>query len=291
VALSLAGLGLRLLRLSSTPGVYPDESYYIELSWNLLHLKFQWGLYTSSFLPRMPLPLMLMGIGQAIFGRSLFAIRLTTVLWSSLALPALGWLLPSRRLRPLLLSAMVLFICQPFAACYQRWGFTYNYLLPVMLAAVALRARLTPTCKTWPLMAFSLSVAALLLSEPVAIGLALVAWASLIPLGRRRFVLGIAASLLPLILYLALLLVRIPRVFWSDVLAIGSQRLGGGSTEPAFVSLCGALHNTYGFFFPLGMWGAVDLPKEIPGDAAGLHTLGHGHDGPCLRLGLLAPVA
>ena len=57
IALFVVAAVLRLMRLDETPRIYPDEATYLDFAHSLLRGEFRWGLFSATYLPRLPLPL------------------------------------------------------------------------------------------------------------------------------------------------------------------------------------------------------------------------------------------
>ena len=208
---------LRVIRLDKTPGIYPDETSHLDAAYSLLRGDFTAGLFTSSFLPRLPLPLVLVNLAAAAVGWNLCAIRACTVAASLLALIVMYRLLrgdPHNRF--LFLPLLVFGIYSP-AIYFNRWGFTYNFLAPLFLYVSYQSIRYGHTSRSSDLNKMAMGIAAALVSEPLGV-VALIYGLAICAVGHRgaiRRVLWI--SLAPLCAYLAFLYGVIPNVLSSDI--------------------------------------------------------------------------
>src|SRR5262249_24468986 len=121
------------IRLGDVPPIYPDEAGQLDVAYSLLHGDFSAGLFTSSFLPRLPLPLVVIYIAAAIGAWNLVAVRACTVGAALLSLVLLWRLLPRDPRHPALVASCLVLAIYPPAIYFSRWGFTYNFLAPTFL--------------------------------------------------------------------------------------------------------------------------------------------------------------
>ena len=256
----------RLLRLSSIPAVYPDEANFIEFSHQLLRGHFEWGIFSHTFLPRLPLPLLAMGIACQALGANLFAIRLVCALVGILTalatyFSALGG---GKRLA---LLAFLFLAADPFVVCYNRWGLTYNFL--PLFGMLALGFALRPVANgrsDKPAWGLALCVAGALLCEPLALALFLYGF-GVILLRRKDWLLRyVLVSLAPLGLYLVYLWLAQGTLLFSDIEAILGNRLQAGlnsGQEPALAVFAQNLIHAGGWRLLWGLAALLALPTAL----------------------------
>ena len=257
----------RFVLLSKVPGIYPDEANFLEFSHNILRHRFEWGLFTHTFLPRLPLPLILSGIAETVLGPSIVAIRSVTAI-AGIAAAVLVFLVSKKGDRRSMGAwvAMLFMISHPFVLFYNRWGFTYN-LLPVF-SMVTLFYCLVPDSSPWQLhrtIAISLLVALAMLTEPISIALFFSGLVAVFFRDRRRVFLYSAISFGPLIAYLGYLWLVLGETFSSDLQAILKERLAApvqihGVALGAFVV---GLWQSQGWSLCLGFFGLPFLPGRL----------------------------
>jgi hypothetical protein len=264
VALFVVAVLLRVIRLDETPGIYPDEASHLEVAYSLLRGDFAAGLFTSTFLPRLPLPLVLINLAAAAVGWNLYAIRACTVTAALLALIVMYRLLRRDPHNGFLFLPLLVFAVYPPAIYFNRWGFTYNFLAPAFLYVLYQGVQYSKNSRASDLYKMLLGIAAALLSEPLGIvaliyGLAIcsvrswsatwkVLWMSLAPVGA----------------YLALLYGLSPDVLSSDIHGLLQTRIPGSpSRMPAvFISLQ-VLFKYFGWLFVLGLVGLWFVPRDV----------------------------
>ncbi len=213
---------LRLANLAHNPGWYTDEGTQLNIAQNLLRGRVQYLAIDQSTLLFARLPLFefalagVLGVGDG----GIDALRAFT---GTLGVAAVGLLYGVVRRSQAgqdaalaLLSASMLAI-YPQAVLYSRFGFSYNFLTPlVLLACLGLGEYLNTSRRGWlALAALAVGIGALsdLMMLALALPLALVVSAR-----RWRDVLwSMLLVLLPLGVYTALMLVHAPQVFLFDV--------------------------------------------------------------------------
>jgi hypothetical protein len=263
IALLTAAL-LRAIRLGDVPPIYPDEAGQLDVAWSLLHGDFRAGLFTSSFLPRLPLPLAVTYLAAAIGGWNLVAVRVCTVGSALLSLVLLWRLLPREPRDPALVASCFVLAIYPPAIYFSRWGFTYNFLAPALLfvlqQSIAYREHVRPAS----FRKLAAGVAVALLIEPLGV-VALIygAWVCSRVSWRAAGRLLVIA-LAPLAAYVALLCVLIPDVLISDVEGIFQTRLTG---HPSLIRSIGFNLETpvrqLGWLFAAGIAGLGFAPREV----------------------------
>lgn len=124
----------RFYNLAYSPGIYPDEANYLTFSYHLAQGRFQWGVFSHSFLPRLPLPLIFYRLCGVVLGPNLLSVRIVSALSNCLlALYILGLGVSHEDDKTVAIGSMSFLLIHPFVVCYSRWGFTYNI---VALASV-----------------------------------------------------------------------------------------------------------------------------------------------------------
>lgn|GEM_PF-3510617 len=78
-----AGLFLRLYHLDIRPAWFVDEGSNLDIAWNFLHGQARFAAYEYTFVPHFPLFYFLGGIFTLIFGKTILALRILTVLSAS----------------------------------------------------------------------------------------------------------------------------------------------------------------------------------------------------------------
>ena len=255
---------LRFFRLGEVPSFYPDECHYIEFGHNLVRGRFAWGLFSHSYLPRLPLPLALMGLSTLVFGPTLVAVRAASALMGVLTAFMLYLLvrplekIPYRWLIPLTYTLL------PPCVYFSRWGFTYNFLPPLFLAALLCGVGLDQAPTRRRVTVLALAAGAAMLVEPLGVIAFLYGTLCLFP--RHRDFLGryLLLSLAPLLLYLAGMYLALGEVLTGDIRSIFSERLSGdaGPAPSPLIVLLSTLWDAYGWLLGLGLAGLFLLPTR-----------------------------
>jgi hypothetical protein len=262
LALFVVAALLRIFRLDETPGIYPDETSHLEVAYSLLRGDFSAGLFTSTFLPRLPLPLMLINLSAATVGWNLYAVRIWTVVAALLGFVVMARLLrtaPSARL----LTLVVLSIYPP-AIYFSRWGFTYGFLALAFLYVVYQGIEYSTSSQTSDLHKLALGIAAALLIEPLGIvallyGLVICAFRGWRPSWTVLWI-----SVLPVSTYLALLIGLVPEILSSDIHGILQTRnLTATSHIPVVFASLQSLFQVFGWPFLLGLVGLGFAPRIV----------------------------
>jgi len=247
--IALAAL-FRFWNLKYNPAWYHDECVLINQSWNLIHGHFQWDALRHTFLPRLPLTHLIVGSMILALGKHVLTIRIVTAMCGLLA----TWMI-YRTARTFdratgLLAAFYWATLSPVVV-YNRWGFSYNLAmlecLMILLAIVLDRER-----GRWYYLTIATAGAAMsLVTEPASVFAYVAFLVYLIFYCKPRlFIYGIISAL-PLLGYIAFMLLTQRNIFLGDLRGIRMQRLSG--PVPVLVRL-DILRSfwTYG-----GFWGAA----------------------------------
>jgi len=268
LVLMIAAVGFRFFRLSAVPGIYPDEATYLECSHNLLRGKFEWGVFTHTFLPRLPLPLFLMGVSSEVFGANLGSIRLVCAC-AGIATLLLVYLTPAAGFRKRIgLWALLFLTTHPFVVCYNRWAFTYNLLPLFGTAALLFGLRVSDSSrpsKNLDLMGMAACVGSVLLCEPIAVAL-LFYGVLVVGFNSPRRIFGfLVIALGPLGLYLLYLWLSQGPLLFSDIKAILAGRVQnqGAASEPGIILALASLWHAHGAVLWGGLTGVLLLPARL----------------------------
>jgi 4-amino-4-deoxy-L-arabinose transferase-like glycosyltransferase len=251
---------LRLAHVTDNPGWFSDEGTHLNIAANLLRGRVQYLAVRDSTLLAARLPLFdgllagllaLAGAGPGADSlRGLSGLRGFTAslgVLTTLLLCLAAWRMGGRRGRWLGVLAALTYALYPQAIVYSRFGFSYNLVAPLLLAALwavwefqRAAAQGAPAGRWLALAALAGGLAAL--SD--LWGLVLLAPLTLAALTARRVegraLAGLGLALLPLGLYAASMLLRAPRAFVFD-LSFTLFRLGATPLPAQAALLAGNL--------------------------------------------------
>ena len=217
---------LRLANIADNPGWYTDEGTHLDIAQNLLRGRVQYLAINQSTLMFAKLPLFellltgLLGtVGQAIEPMAdICTLRALTGVLGVVSVGLLYWVVrrtQQGRDPALALLAALMLAIYPQAVVYNRFGFSYNLLAPlVLLAGLGCWEYLASVRRRW------LVLAALTIGLGGASDLwmfALVAPLALVVLKRnwRDLLWSLPLVLLPFGLYAAVMLATAPQAFFS----------------------------------------------------------------------------
>ena len=251
LALSAA---LRFVNLLGAPGWHHDECVFVGQAWDFIHGRFVWDAVRHTFLPRLPLNYLTIGLGLLIFGKTVAVVRGLTALYgvlTSFVLYRIGKELGSRKAG--LWAAFFFAVC-PYCVRMNRWGFSYNLLALLLAAALlgGLAAARRPTLGRKALAAGAAAAAMFL--EPLGVAAGVFVFALLLCVDRRRLWAWTLAMGAPIGGYAAFLLIAQRELFLDDVRIISQQRLA--QEPPALLWLWFARMMWLG----VGAWSAFGLP-------------------------------
>lgn len=231
VALVALCAAFHLWRLKWTPGWDPQEGYNLDLAWNLLHGRLRLFALTQDFVQHPPLYYFQLGLAIRLFGYGVTAARALSALYAILSCAAL--LLIGRRILgvgPALWAAAV-YTVAPVTLANTRWGYSYNLLALVGLAALwlgweSLTSADETRARRWLYLA---AVVAGIAAFSDYVGVAWIVVAALAGLrwGWRPASVALGIGVGTLALGLLGLLVISPGVFFADALSTGGRAAGG----------------------------------------------------------------
>jgi 4-amino-4-deoxy-L-arabinose transferase-like glycosyltransferase len=227
VAILIVAAAARLYNLRDSPPWYHDETIYVGEAWNLIHGRFQWDTVEHTFLPRLPLFHLLVGPLLLAFGKDVVWVRLVAAgcgILTTWLVYLIGRQVGSRRSA---LLAMALFAICPYVVLLNRWGFSYN--LDCVLGAAGLyfllRHGRRPDQRRHLWLASAMTGLGMAVDPVMASRFAALALVAFLTVGKRRALAATAASLAPLALYFAVMLLFFRRIFLQDVEVILFRRL------------------------------------------------------------------
>jgi hypothetical protein len=228
---------LRLANIAANPGWYTDEGTHIDIARHLLRGQIQYLAINQSTLLFAKLPLFdLLLAGLLRLGvDGMLALRTLTGGLNVVSVVLL-YVLARRADRTLALASALMLAIYPQAILYSRFGFSYNLLTPlVLLVCLGLWGYLDSARWQWLALSF-LSIGIGAVSDLWMLVLAVPALLVVSLRRRRNVVWGFPLLALPLVLCVAVMLLRAPQAFWFD-LRYTVSRLSAPSLAEQIASL------------------------------------------------------
>lgn len=212
---------LRLANVATNPAWYTDEGTHLDITRHLLQGRVQYLAINQSWLmfSRLPLFEVLLAWLARLNGVNMETLRWLTGSLGVITVAILYGVLrriQSSRERWLPLLAALLLAIYPPAVLYNRFGFSYNLLAPLVLIVLLAMSEYTSSRSTRWLAVASLSIGLGTLGDlwmfvmftPFALTVLIRHW--------RDLLWCIPLALLPFGLYVAIMLFAVPSAFWFD---------------------------------------------------------------------------
>ncbi len=219
LAIMLLAVYLRAENLGDNPGWYSDEATHVNIAHHLLLGQVQYLAINQSTLlfARPPLFQLILAGWFRLLGEGIASLRALTTVLGVLSVAILYSLL--RQIQPdriLPLLAALLLALYPQAVLYSRFGFSYNLLVPLLLAAFyGLSRYIGNGSHRW------LMIAALLIGLAVLCDLMVLAFVPvllLVIVARNwRDIPWMLVAALPFAVYAAVMLLAVPDAFLFDL--------------------------------------------------------------------------
>lgn len=262
------GFSLRAWNLGEIPYWHWDEGVNMNISWNLIHGKFQWFSLSYPFVPHPPLYFIVSGILLVIFGNELIVLRALSVLYG-MGTILLVYLIGKDILgsRIALLPAFLLSV-YPVAIYWGRMAFANNQLMFLSILVLFSFHRYLKEGGIWfYLLAIGTGLA--MITEFLGISLFISILVLFWIYDRERLWKVLILSSSPFFLYIAIMLLLMPEAFIHDLLFL-VERVG--MTPARVLSLIVGVSLAYAFrksISGLLLW-LGDLYLEIMYDAVSI---------------------
>lgn len=259
------GAFVRLYQLNENPGWYVDEGSNLELGWNLIHGQTRYFAVEWNFIPHLPFYYLLIGFFSLIFGKTILAVRLLSVVCSLATLIIIYFLGKEIHSKKAGILSAAFFVFSPWIVIDNRMGLVANFLMCGVMLFLYFIICYYKKKKTYFLYIASLTLGLVLLSELYMIALIFVFliffWHD------KKIWRSVFISLLPLIIFLLIMIAVRESSFLMDIRYYFFDRLyEGGSFGSSLVNILGFILERFinNIWIPLGIVGLFFIkPRKI----------------------------
>lgn len=257
----ILALVLRFSNLYWTPGWFPDELVNLEIAWNLLHGKMQFYAISYPFVPHPPLFFIICLPFLAIFGKSILALRIISATFGLVNVFLIYLLIKEVSDNKKALLSSLFYAIFSIALINGRYGLSYEFFLSLFFLTFYLAARFNNTKNQKHLLWASFLAGIASVTSFLGIILIPLVWILAWIKSRRNFLRVFAISLLPFLVYFALMLIIMKPAFINDLFFTVFRPEIASDKSQGLIGYYGTLFGSNLFSF-LGLIGMFLLPKN-----------------------------
>lgn len=218
LAILFIGVFFRVSNLDVIPAWHWDEGTNQNIAWNLAGGRLQWYCLTFPFVPHPPLFFIVVSLLFNVFSSEIIVMRYLCVFYGIASIPLIYWIGRRTGGGGIGLIAAFLFSIYPSAIYWNRMGFANNQLMLLILLTIYFSLRYMQEKKERWLYLASFSTGLSLITEYTGIAVLISSMIFLWVYARKNLVKYVFISLIPFIVFVAVMLYIMPSAFIHDIL-------------------------------------------------------------------------